>query len=123
MVSVENYDCFCKDGAVERFESKKWKGYEKCSKESRTLFVPEEKHLDLMDAHENKVLEKYKFPNFPKCNCNGLASVWLSYSSKNPKRPYFRCQDTDPEEKCSIFLWADYCRLQCGQCEQDIKHA
>ena len=107
MVSIENYKCFCKDGALERFESKKGRGYVKCSKESCTLFVPEEKYLDLVDAYENKVLEKYKPSNFPKCNCNELASLWLSYSSKNPKRPYFRCQDTDPEEKCSFFLWAD----------------
>ena len=70
-------------------------------------FVPEEKYLDLMDAYENKVLEKYKPSNFLKCNCIELASLWLSYSSKNPKQPYFRCQDTDPEEKCSFFLWAD----------------
>ena len=107
MVSIENYKCFCKNGALERFESKEGRGYVKCSKESCTLFVPEEKYLDLMDAYENKVLEKYKPFNFPKCSCNELASLSLSYSSKNPKRAYFRCQGIDPEEKCSFFLWAD----------------
>ena len=76
----------------------------KCSKESCTLFVPEEKYLNLMDSYEIKVLEKYKPPNFPKCDCNELANLWLSYSSKNPNRPYFRCQDNDPEEKCSFSL-------------------
>ena len=107
MVSIENYKCFCKDGALERFESKKGRGFVKCSKELCTLFVPEEKYLDLMHAYENKVLEKYKPFNFPMCNCNESASLWLSYSSNNPNRAYFRCQDTDPEEKCSFFLWAD----------------
>ena len=60
-----------------------------------------------MDSYEIKVLEKYKPSNFPKCDCNELASLWLSYSSNNPNRPYFRCQDTDPEEKCSFSLWTD----------------
>ena len=36
-----------------------------------------------------------------------MTNLWLSYSLKNPGRPYFRCQGTDPEEKCSFFLWAD----------------
>ena len=60
-----------------------------------------------MDAYERKVLDKYKPSNFPKCNCDEVASLWLSYSSKNPERPYFRCQDTDPDEKCVFFQWAD----------------
>ena len=107
MVLIENYKCFCKDGALERFDSKKGRGFVKCSKQLCTLFVPEEKYLDLMHAYENKVLEKYKPSNFPMCNCNESASLWLSYSSNNQNRAYFRCQDTDPEEKCSFFLWAD----------------
>lgn len=101
MVSIENYKCFCVDGA------KQGRGFVKCSKESCTLFVPEEKYLELMDAYETKVLGKFRPNNFPKCNCEEVASLWLSYSSKNPKRPYFRCQDNDPEEKCKFFLWAD----------------
>ena len=60
-----------------------------------------------MDAYESKVLEKYKPSNFPKCDCNELASLRSSYSSKNSNRPYFRCQDTDTEEKCSFSLWTD----------------
>ena len=60
-----------------------------------------------MDAYEKKVLDKYKPGKFPKCNCDEVASLWLSYSSKNPRRPYFRCQDTDPDEKCRFFQWAD----------------
>ena len=60
-----------------------------------------------MDAYESKVLEKYKPSNFPKCDCNELASLRSSYSSKNSNRPYFRRQDTDPEEKCSFSLWTD----------------
>lgn len=107
MVSIENYKCFCKKSSLERFQSKEGRGFVKCSKESCTLFVPEEKYLELMDAYETKVLEKFKPNNFPKCDCNDVASLWLSYSTKNPKRPYFRCQDTDPDEKCSFFLWAD----------------
>ena len=107
MVSIENYKCFCKEGALERFESREGRGFVKCSKECCTLFVPEEKYLDLMDAYEKKVLDKYKPSNFPKCNCDEVASLWLSYSSKNPERPYFRCQDTDPDEKCGFFQWAD----------------
>ena len=87
MVSIENYKCFCKDGALERFESKKGRGFVKCSKELCSLFVPEEKYLDLMHAYENKVLEKYKLTNFPMCDCNESASLWLSYSSNNPNGP------------------------------------
>ena len=56
MVSIENYKCFCKEGALERFESKEGRGFVKCSKECCTLFVPEEKYLDLMDAYEKKYL-------------------------------------------------------------------
>ena len=77
MVSVEKHNCFCKGWSSRAIRVQEGRGYLKCSKESCTLFVPEEKYLDLMDAYENKVLEKYKPLNFPKCN--ELASVWLSY--------------------------------------------
>ena len=94
----------------------------KCSKESCTLFVPEEKYLNLMDAYESKVLEKHKPSNFPKCDCNELASLWLSYSSKNPNQPYFRCQDTDPEEMqlFPVDLFLSYLQL-ANSVRQDRK--
>lgn len=107
MVSIEKYRCFCVDGALERFQSKEGRGFVKCSRESCTLFAPEEKYLELMDVYEKRVLGKFKPNNFPKCNCEEITSLWVSYSAKNPRRPYFRCQDTDPEEKCDFFLWAD----------------
>ena len=56
MVSIENYKCFCKEGALEGFESKEGRGFVKCSKECCTLFVPEEKYLNLMDAYDKKYL-------------------------------------------------------------------
>ena len=107
MVSIENYKCFCKEGTLEQFKSKEGRGFVKCSKECCTLFVPEEKYLDLIEAYDKKILEKYRPNKFPNCDCDEVSSLWLSYSSKNLKRPYFRCQSTDPEEKCTFFLWSD----------------
>ena len=60
-----------------------------------------------MDVFETKVLKQYKPNKFPMCNCEDVASLWVSHSSSNPDRPYFRCQETDANEKCDFFQWAD----------------
>ena len=106
MVSVEKYPCFCGAG-LKRFKSKAGRGFLKCQAETCTLFVPEEKYTDLMEGYETKVNKIFKPNNFPLCCCNEAASLWVSHSISNPDRPYFRCQDTDVDEKCEFFQWAD----------------
>ena len=46
------------------------------------------------------------------CNCEDVASLWVSHLSSNPDRPYFRCQETDTNEKCNFFQWADMKSVQ-----------
>ena len=106
MVSVEKYPCFCGAG-LKRFKSKAGRGFLKCQTETCTLFVPEERYTDLMVGYETKVNKIFKSNNFPLCCCNEAASLWISHTTSNPDRPYFRCQDTDMEEKCDFFQWAD----------------
>ena len=107
MVSVEKYKCFCVDGKLERFTSKSGRGFVKCKKETCTMFVPEEKYLDLFHVYENDVHAKFKPNKFPNCHCDEVSSLWVSYSTANHMRPYFRCQDNDEDEKCGFFMWAD----------------
>ena len=106
MVSVKKYPCFC-GACLKRFKSKVGRGFLKCQAETCTLFVPEEKYIDLMEGYETKVNKIFKPNNFPLCCCNEAASLWVSHSISNPDRPYFRCQDTDVDEKCEFFQWAD----------------
>ena len=105
MVSVEKYPCFCNAG-LRRFKSKDGRHFLKCKNESCTLFVPEEKYTELMEAYEMRVDQMFKPYNFPHCYCEDASSLWVSHSSNNPDRPYFRCQDTS-DEKCDFFQWAD----------------
>ena len=55
------------------------------------MFVPEEKYLDLFHVYENDFHAKFKF-------CDEVASLWVSYSTANHMRPYFRRQDNDEDE-------------------------
>ena len=107
MVSVEKYPCFCGSG-LQRIESKDGsRGFLKCKTETCTLFIPEEKYTDLFESYEMKVDTSFKPNNFPLCYCEDVVSLWVSHSSKNPERPYFRCQDTSADTKCDFFHWAD----------------
>ena len=106
MVSVEKYPCFFNAG-LKRFKSKDGRHFLKCKNESCTLFVPEEKYTELMEAYEVRVDQMFKPYNFPHCFCEDASSLWVSHSSNNPDRPYFRCQDTALDEKCDFFQWAD----------------
>ena len=106
MVSVEKYSCFCINGKRERITEKSGRGFLKC-KETCTMFVPEEKFIDLLKAYENDIHKKFKPNKFLKCHCDEVASLWVPYSTANNMRPYFRCQDTDKDKKCLFFLWED----------------
>ena len=106
MVSVEKYPCFCGAG-VKQFKSKDDRSFLTCREETCTFFTPADQYTNLMDVFETKVLKQYKPNKFPMCNCEDVASLWVSHSSSNPDRPYFRCQETDANEKCDFFQWAD----------------
>ena len=106
MVSVEKYPCFCGAG-VKQFKSKDDRSFLTCREETCTFFIPADQYTNLMDVFETKVLKQYKPNKFPMCNCEDVASLWVSHSSSNPDRPYFRCQETDANEKCDFFQWAD----------------
>ena len=106
MVSLDKYPCFCGSG-LERFESRDGRGFLKCASQKCTLFIPEERYPELMDAYEMKVDKVFKPNKFPLCECEDVSSLWISHSSKNPDRSYFRCQDTSPDTKCNFFQWAD----------------
>ena len=107
MVSVEKYPCFCGAG-LKRFTSKAGRGFVKCNAETCLLFVPEEKYTELFDVYVKKVAAAFKPNSFPLCDCEQVASLWVSHSSSNPSRPYFWCQDNDPDDKCDYFAWADH---------------
>ena len=107
MVSIQSYGCFCSDNGLKRFTSKAGRGFVKCSKSTCTLFCPEESYNEIIAAYESKIAEKFKPNKFPLCNYDETTSLWVSHSSANPGRPYFRCQDTDLEDKCDFFQWAD----------------
>jgi hypothetical protein len=107
MVSLDKYPCFCGSG-LQRIESKDGsRGFLKCKTETCTLFIPEEKYTELFEAYEMRVDSRFKSNNFPLCDCEDVSSLWVSHSSKNPERPYFRCQDTSADTKCDFFQWAD----------------
>ena len=109
MVDISHMPCFCSDAGLERFTSKSGRGFVKCSTSNCTLFCPEEKYNELYQVYEEKVLEKFKPPkgSFPLCHCGDVASLWVSHSSANPMRPFFRCQEMDDDEKCEYFKWGD----------------
>ena len=54
-----------------------------------------------------KVTAAFKPNDFPLCDCEQVTSLWVSHSATNSDRPYFRCQDSDPDDKCDYFAWAD----------------
>ena len=64
---------------------------------------PGGKVTDLFESYEMKVDTSFKTNNFPLCYCEDVVSLWVSHSSKNPERPYFRCQDTSADTKCDFF--------------------
>ena len=45
----------------------------------------------------------------------------LIYGSSNPDRPYFRCQETDANEKCDFFQWADIKSVKKKRKRNDLK--
>ena len=94
MVSVEKYPCFCGAG-LRRFESKDGRGprgFLKCKDEM---------------CYELKVEKMFKPNNFPVRRCEEVSSLWVSNSVSNPGRPYFREEETDVDDKCDFFQWAD----------------
>ena len=94
MVSVEKYPCFCGAG-LRRFESKDGRGprgFLKCKDEM---------------CYELKVEKMFKPNNFPVRRCEEVSSLWVSNSVSNPGRPYFRYEETDVDDKCDFFQWAD----------------
>lgn len=109
MVSIESYRCFCSDSGLKRFTSKAGRGFVKCAKSTCTLFCPEESYTEIITAYESKIAGKFKPNKFPSCNCEETTSLRVSHSDANPGRPYFRCQDTDLDEKCDFFQWALVC--------------
>ena len=54
-----------------------------------------------------RVAAALKPNDFPLCDCEQVTSLWVSHSATNLDRPYFRCQDSDPDDKCDYFAWAD----------------
>ena len=106
MVSVEKYPCFCGAG-LRRFESKDGRGFLKCKDEMCTLFTLEEKYINLMECYTLKVEKMFKPNNFPLRRCEDVSSLWVSNSVSNPGRPYFGCEETDADDKCDFFQWAD----------------
>lgn len=99
--------CFCSSD-LQRIESKDGSGgFLKCKTQTCTLFIPEEKYTDLFESYEIKVDSSFKPNNFPLCDCEDVASLWVTHSSKNSERPYFRCQDKSGDSKCDFFHWAD----------------
>ena len=70
-----------------------------CAAEKCTLFTPEGRHPELMDAYEMKVDTVFKPNKFPLCKYEDTSSLWISHSTKNPDRPYFRCQNTSAESE------------------------
>jgi hypothetical protein len=106
MAALKNHFCFCSSG-LKRFESKDGRGFVRCRTETCTLFVAEEKYTELVEVFQTKVHNKYKPNNFPLCECDEVCSFWVSHSTENPGRPFFRCQETDKNEKCDFFAWAD----------------
>ena len=107
MVSVEHYPCFCTDNGLKQFTSKAGTTFVKCGTEQCSLFCPSEKYNELYSVYENKVAQSYKRNNFPVCECNEIVSLWVSHSTANPLRPFFRCKQVDDDTKCSYFKWAD----------------
>ena len=73
-----------------------------------TLFTPEERYNNLMyECYELKVEKMFKSNNFPLCRCEEVSSLCVCNSVSNPWRPYFRCEETDVDDKCDFFQWAD----------------
>jgi hypothetical protein len=60
-----------------------------------------------IETFQTRVNDKFKPNNFPLCDCDEVVSLWVSHSTKNPGRPFFRCQEMDEDEKCGYFLSAD----------------
>ena len=73
MVSVEKYPRFCNAG-LKRFEWKDGRYFLQCKTESCTLFAPEEKYTELMEAYEMRVDQMFKPFNFPQCYCEEISS-------------------------------------------------
>ena len=106
MVSVEKYKCFCVDGKRERFTSKSGRGFVKCKKETCTMFVPEEKCLDLFHVYENDFHAKFKPNKFPNCLCDEVYGCHIQQLTI--------CGHTSDSKimmkakiKCGFFMWAD----------------
>ena len=107
MVSLEHYKCFCETPGLTRVKPRDGRGFLKCTKETCSLLIPEEKYPSLMVCYETKVNQCYKPNKFPLCHCNEMCSLWVSNSEANPSRGYFRCQENDEDQKCSYFKWSD----------------
>jgi len=60
-----------------------------------------------MEAYEMRVDQMFKPFNFPQCYCEEISSLWVSHSSNNPDRPYFRCKKTPLDEKCDFYQRTD----------------
>ena len=108
MVSLSKLPCFCGPNNPKRFTSKAERGNVKCATSECGLFCAEERYNELFQIYEDEVLAKYKPPNtFPSCHCGDLASLWISHSSQNNLRPYFRCAESDQQDRCEYFKWAN----------------
>ena len=60
-----------------------------------------------MEERKGTRLKREKENGFPLCYCEDVVSLWVSHSSKNPGRPYFRCQDMSDDTKCDFFHRVD----------------
>ena len=60
-----------------------------------------------MECYELNGDKMLKPSNFPLCRWDETSSWWVSNSVSNPERLYFRCQETDADDKCDFFQWAD----------------
>ena len=107
MASISSYPCFCSVNGLSRFTSKSGQGYVKCAEGSCSLFCPEQKYTELYSIYEKSVAKKYKPNNFPLCDCGEVAALWISHSSSNFERPFFRCKDIADSIKCNFFKWTD----------------
>lgn len=107
MVSLEKYKCFCEKqtSGLELFTSQKGDQYIKCKAATCGFFTKASDFGEYLWAIEEKVRKEFK-EKIPLCSHFTPATMHVSHSEKNPKRPFFKCSQRE-DDSCGYFQWGN----------------
>ena len=106
MVSLEKYNCFCENqSGLELFTSQKGQQYIKCKTATCGFFKKASDFGEYLCIIENKVRKEFK-DKIPLCSHSSPATMHVSHSEKNPKRPFYKCSQRD-DDSCGYFQWGN----------------